>query len=264
MVQLSYLEQVTPTADLLLWDTETGEIIRAFEGVYLATAVAYSPDGRTALSSGGGMKMILWDLETGEQIRTFDGHGDDVSSIAFHPDGRTALSGSRDDTMILWSVDTGTSIRTFRGHTGSVRSVDFSPDGETALSGSEDGTIMLWDLATGDRILTLRGPYSSAAFSPDGGFIIAGGDPVLWDLTPGDRIRTFEGSRDLLIRTFGRVAELLGSDFQSQGGHCVIQHTADALGCRNRRHDPHSAGRIGWVGCHIQPGWAHRSIWNMR
>ena len=67
-------------------------------------SVAFSPDGRTALSGSDDNTLILWDVASGSELRRFTGHRDDVWSVAFSPDGRTALSGSGDETLILWQV----------------------------------------------------------------------------------------------------------------------------------------------------------------
>ena len=82
-------------------------------------SVAFSPDGRSALSGSSDRTLKLWDVATGKEIRTFTGHADMVWSVAFSPDGRTALSGSDDNTLKLWDVATGKEIRTFAGHTHS-------------------------------------------------------------------------------------------------------------------------------------------------
>jgi WD40 repeat protein len=163
-------------------------------------SVAFSPDGRYALSGSLDATMKLWNVATGEEIRTFTGHTWSVSSVAFSPDGRYALSGSedKDNTLKLWEVATGAEIRTFTGHTESVYSVAFSPDGRYALSGSSDETLKLWNVATGDEIRTFTGHTESvySAFSPDGRYVLSGSldDTLkLWDVATGDEIRTFTG-----------------------------------------------------------------------
>jgi WD40 repeat protein len=106
--------------------------------------VAYSPDGKTALSASWDSTLILWDVETGEVIHRLLGHQDIVMGVAFHPDGRLAISGSRDGTLILWDLETGEAIRRYRGHTGFLNSVAFSSDGRRALSGATDGLMIEW------------------------------------------------------------------------------------------------------------------------
>jgi len=89
---------------LKLWDLATVKEIRTFTGAGWVNSVAFSPDGRTALSGSDDSTLKLWDLTTGNKIRTFAGHRDRVCSLAFSPDGRTALSGSDDMTLKLWDL----------------------------------------------------------------------------------------------------------------------------------------------------------------
>jgi WD40 repeat protein len=74
-----------------LWDVTTGKRLRVFTpfrgGVH---ALAFSPDGRHALSCGtaGPHSLELWDVSTGKVVRSFVGHTDAVLQTAFSPDGR--------------------------------------------------------------------------------------------------------------------------------------------------------------------------------
>src|SRR5689334_3901350 len=43
-------------------------------------SVAFSPDGRTALSGSSDQTLKLWELATGKEFRTFRGHSDRVQS----------------------------------------------------------------------------------------------------------------------------------------------------------------------------------------
>src|SRR5262249_31441825 len=110
-------------------------LIRTFTGhSERVNAVAFSPDGRTALSGAADNTLKLWDVATGTLVRTFKGHSNIVLSVAFSPDGRAALSGSWDRTLKLWEIETGKDQRTFSGHSSSVWSVAFSPDGYSVPS----------------------------------------------------------------------------------------------------------------------------------
>ena len=67
-------------------------------------SVAFSPDGKQALSGSDDNTLRLWKVNTGKNIRTFSGHSDWVWSVAFSPDGNYALSGSFDKTLRLWDL----------------------------------------------------------------------------------------------------------------------------------------------------------------
>ncbi|MBZ0280692.1 MAG: TIR domain-containing protein, partial [Anaerolineae bacterium] len=173
---------------------------RHFEGhTGSVGSVAFSPDGRFALSGSSDNTLILWNVASGEIIRRFEGHSGSVYSVAFSPDGRFALSGSADNSLVLWDVASGVLIHRFEEHTSWVNSVTFSPDGRFALSGSSDNTLILWNVASGALIRRFEGHtnwVNSIAFSPDGRTVLSGsGDHtlILWDVASGALIRCFEG-----------------------------------------------------------------------
>ncbi len=185
------------------------------------TSVAFSPDGRTALSGSDDNMLKLWDVSTGKEIRSFVANQYGVHSVAFSPDGRTALSGGYDKMLKLWDVSTGREIRGFVGHQGQICSVAFSPDGRMALSGSRDNTLKLWDVSTGGEIRSFSGHrnwVNSVAFSPDGRMALSGSSYAeleLWDVSTGREIRSFVGHQygvySVAFSPDGRTA-LSGSD----------------------------------------------------
>ena len=84
-----------------------GELIQTFvEPAGEVQSVAFSPDGRNALSGSWDKTLALWDTATGQLLRRFKGHSREVYSVALSPDGARALSGSVDGTMNLWQVAT--------------------------------------------------------------------------------------------------------------------------------------------------------------
>jgi len=184
----------------------TGRPLRTFSGhTSYVLSVAFSADGRLALSGSADKTLRLWEAPTGQLLRTFSGHTASVWSVAFSADGRLALSGSDDKTLKLWEAGTGRLLRTFSGHTSYVRSVAFSPDGRLALSGSRDKTLKLWEAGTGRLLRTFSGHtsfVSSVAFSPDGRLALSGSvDKTLklWEAGTGRLLRTFSGHTSIVI-----------------------------------------------------------------
>ncbi len=182
-----------------IWETSTGREVRTLRGhtnwVY---SVAFSPDGKYALTGSIDNTAILWDAATGQQVYTIRGHSSAVRSVAFSPNGKYILTGSSDRTVRLWDVPTGQEVRSWRGHMGRVWSATFSPNGKYILTGSADGTAKLWDFAIGEG-RTLSGHTAEVygvAFSPDGKYALTSSSDhtaKLWNIGTGKEIRTFLG-----------------------------------------------------------------------
>jgi WD40 repeat protein/DNA-binding SARP family transcriptional activator len=197
--------------DLLLWDAETGEVLRSFEGLeHDVFTLAISPDGAMALAGSYYHDIAsLWSLATGQRIGTLEQEGHPVRTLAFSPDGRTALSGSSDGSLIVWDLNTGAPIVHLRAHDAAVLEAAFTPDGRRALSTSRDGTLILWDLYDAAEVRVLAGNTSmvyDVASTSDGKRALscsgAGGlatldlSPTsfirLWDLETGQELRSME------------------------------------------------------------------------
>jgi len=170
-------------------------------------SVAFSPDGRTALSGSLDGTLKLWDLATGKELRKFAGHASGVIGLAISPDGRTAVSGGYDRALNRWDLATGKELGAFTVQSSSMLHIAFSPDCQTALIGGNGPTLKLFDVATGAELRSFSGHFGgveSLAFSLDGRSALCGNDsPVgtltLWDIATGKELRTFSGHSHLVI-----------------------------------------------------------------
>jgi WD40 repeat protein len=183
---------------LRLWDADTGQCLRVFEGHTgrVAFGAALSPDGKRVLSGSDDKTLRLWDADTGKEIRLMTGHTANVDGVAFGPDGMAISVGDR--TMRLWDLKTGKPAGVFTGHTGEVCNVAYSDKARLAATcgHAEDPSIRLWDLGTGKELRKLTGPsppISSVCFSSDGKRLLssAPNDNTVrvWDVESGTELK---------------------------------------------------------------------------
>lgn len=177
--------------EMILWDAVTGQVLRRYEGhTNTIASIAFSPDGRFALSGSWDGTMILWDLNVSDPIvRQYEGHTDQVWSVAFSPDGLYAASGSIDKSIVLWDLNSDQPLMTrLELHEESVLSIAYSPDGRLLLSGSEDGSVILWDVASRTALRRFHsgaGHVGSVTFNGDGTqalFGLSDNSILRWDI----------------------------------------------------------------------------------
>jgi WD40 repeat protein/serine/threonine protein kinase len=133
--------------------------------------LAFSPDGKTLISSGVDHKVIVWDLSTGQQRACWEDFQDDVNCVRFSSDGRLLATGEEDRRVRIWDVASGRVVQSLSGFSLPVAAVFFAPD-DTHLLVSEirwpdrTGYTSVWDLRSGQQ--ETRFEASMFALSPDG------------------------------------------------------------------------------------------------
>ena len=155
-----------------IWDTSTGKQLAEFKNLmsenqehpHPITSVAFSPDGKTVVSTDKSANIQLWDVHTKKHKTTINviphkssPYAYKVDAVTFSPDGRTLVVGlrerisSRDGDydkipIIIWDLERGVPQRILAGHTEEITSLAYSADGTTLVSGSKDGTVLLWEM----------------------------------------------------------------------------------------------------------------------
>jgi WD40 repeat protein len=180
---------------LCLWEVESGREVRRFafgpEASTWVKTVAFSPNGRLALSGGNDATVRVWEVESGRELRRLAHEPNGlkaVNSVAFAPDGRHAISASDDETVRLWDLQSGQEVRRFTKEKSTpFRAVAISPDGRYAATDEFFAArVRLRDLASGATVRDLDGKPCAVnwvAFSPDGRRLLAafGLDPHPYD-----------------------------------------------------------------------------------
>src|SRR5476649_349374 len=85
--------------DLVLWDVETGRSLQTFVGHRsVVTSVAFSPNGKVAVSASNDGAIKLWSVASGREIRSLTPgltgrviYKKEVNTVAFTPDGKLLL-----------------------------------------------------------------------------------------------------------------------------------------------------------------------------
>jgi WD40 repeat protein len=124
------------------------------------------------------------------------------------------------------------------GHMAKVIEVEITPDGRQLISASNDKTIRIWDTATGKPLRIIRGESApgnwgvirSMALSPDGKWLVVGGQFHNTDRNAGGTIRVFDyatGKLDGLLKGHDNVVTALAF---SPDGKRLVSGSGDKLG----------------------------------
>lgn len=149
-------------------DLETGHLIARVSHGTVVRAVAFSPDGWSAVSAGREGVGLVWDPWSGiERLRL--AHDGIVLSASYSSNGAWILTSGTDGWIRIWDAYTGGEHRRFEHAPGILRA-RFSPDERTVAGAGEDGLAALWDANSGEQVAGFKhqGRINHVAFSPDG------------------------------------------------------------------------------------------------
>lgn len=165
---------------IIIWDTQTGNIIKEIINRDWPLALKFTPNGNYLVSAGRTERVRVWDYKTGKMVREMKGHRDHILALDISPDGKYIATGSIDKMVKLWDLEQGVFIKDLKGHRDQVSSVAFSPDGKKLASSGADKSIKEWNIPQGDEIRTIQNAHKgwvrNVAYSPNGKLLASGGD----------------------------------------------------------------------------------------
>jgi WD40 repeat protein len=201
-----------------LWNATSGRNILTMPGHEPEIrSVAFSPDGKYAVSSGGWYADLphqwaeVWDLATGRRLhwlrREKPEREGPVKTAMFSPNGRRILAVFPNGTVHTWDLETEKEQDRIQFKGGPVAenefpSVALTSDQKRLVTGTRNGLVETWNLANGDRQQMLVGHAEAVGlvrWSADGRRVLSGGSDGmirLWDVASGKPLQLLNGAED--------------------------------------------------------------------
>ncbi len=208
-----------------LWDLSgsprlTGLIDQGDADCATFSNVAFSPDGRTLVIGGCGLK--LWDATDAHELRTLEKSAT-ISAVAFSADGHLAAASRFEENISLWDPSSGSKLRILADHRAQICGLAVDPHGRALAARTLEGIIKLWDVLEGrEHLIEIKtdrqNRLCSTAFDPEGRVLAAANDhsATLWDVATGKELRSLQGHtgfvRSVAFGPGGRTLASSGTD----------------------------------------------------
>uniref|UniRef100_UPI00358EFD3D cell division cycle protein 20 homolog isoform X2 n=1 Tax=Myxine glutinosa TaxID=7769 RepID=UPI00358EFD3D len=149
----NYLALGTKTAEVQIWDVETGKRLRTMQG-HGARVGALSWNA-PMLSSGSRFGTINHhDVRAPEHVQfSVQAHQQEVCGLAWSPNGQYLASGGNDNAVSIWPTTGSTPVHTFTHHHAAVKALSWCPWLNNVLAtggGTIDRHIRIWNVSSGN------------------------------------------------------------------------------------------------------------------
>lgn len=205
----------------ILWNVETGKLIRRFDCDSTISEIWYCSDGKQiAAFSRKKSCFIFWNVGSEQMSKKIDLTGSDFHLATLSPDFRRAVS-TRYHRVFVWDLkDTKKSLHTI-SHLSQVVCVAISPNNHIMATSTYGRFLKIWDMETGKCLSSRSGlfRFKNVNFSPRGTFIATkqGLKTLrLFDINSLKRLTCFLGN-----------AEIHHFDFPHDCSACVMQSWPD-------------------------------------
>ncbi|CAO1615241.1 unnamed protein product [Sympodiomycopsis kandeliae] len=178
-----------------LWDTETGQCLKAFSNGKVPYCIKFHPDEdkqNIFLAGMSDKKIIQYDINTGEITQEYNQHLGAVNTLTFVDENRRFVTTSDDKTMRAWDFDIPVVIKYVADPLmHSMPAVTPHPNKKWLATQSLDDNILVYSSDTLKQNYkksfkghSIAGYACEIGFSPDGRFISSGdgqGNLIFWD-----------------------------------------------------------------------------------
>ncbi|MFM8439587.1 MAG: T9SS type A sorting domain-containing protein, partial [Candidatus Kapaibacterium sp.] len=125
-------------ASVIIWDIQTGSVIKRITLPAASDWAAWSPAGDRFVAACRDGNAYVFDAQTYELKGALSFHTSWVWSAEFSKDGRFIITGGRDGNVAIWDAQSFAKIRSFVICSTDVSAARFSPDGTEFLAVSND------------------------------------------------------------------------------------------------------------------------------
>ncbi len=185
-----------------LWDTETGMLVRIFDGKHQKSIddLMISLDDKKIIVTDLANTMVIWDLHSGKEIARHVNFHKDVSDLTLIPGSHWMISEQYSGLLKMWNLSTGQLHATLAGHKEPGWKFILTPDGKRLVTqGLNERFVKIWDVASGTLITDLRhvNDIKEVQLTTDGKYLVASSsfDPTImvWDASTGALVQKLPG-----------------------------------------------------------------------
>lgn len=223
-----------PGRFVYFWDATTGkELSKVRVPGYMASAVAFSPDG-TIVAIGGNNTIELVDPKTGAPKQQLLGRTRMGRFITFSPDGTVVAATAEDGAVQRWRVSDGARLSTTEAPTTNVINarVRLADNDQGLAWGTRGIATVVWEVPSGKFIGPEGGhtnPIRGIAVTTDNKYVVTSADDgttLRWELATG------KPAGEVLIRraNTGFTSYAPGATFSTDATKALIPDSSGGIG----------------------------------
>jgi WD40 repeat protein len=135
--------------EIRVWDVSRGYELESRRPSGLVRSMAFSPDGKSLLTTDCEGAVRLWDTVRWSESAGLDTLHSGSFRLAFAPSGIRCARITSDTRVRVWKGNPGGAPTFQMLPAGNYFSMAFSNDGRHLFAGSRDGVIQVWDVENG-------------------------------------------------------------------------------------------------------------------